>query len=195
MKKLLWGQITCFPPFPLMSSSLNLAQPLITWDPLAHHNYLLPRMVVRIWWIKCMSKHKTWTTQSTYINFHFVLVKTRVASPRHGLVADKEQEFARVFPALGTCLNSGSVAQWRPTLCNPVDCSLPGFSVRWIFQARILEWVVISSSRGSSQPRERSCISCVSCIGRQILYHRTTWEVHVGSTFCAHRQLQMVILS
>ena len=195
MKKLLWGQVTYFPPFPLMSSSLNLAQPLITWDPLARHNYLLHRMVVRIWWIKCMSKHKTWTTQSTCINFHFVLVKTRVASPRHGLVADKEQEFARVFPALGACLNSGSVAQWRPTLCNPVDCSLPGFSVHWIFQARILEWVVISSSRGSSRPRERSCISCVSCIGRQILYHRTTWEAHVGSTFCAHRQLQMVILS
>ena len=42
------------------------------------------------------------------------------------------------------------VAQLYPTLCNPVDCSLPGFSVRGILQARILEWVAISFSRGSS---------------------------------------------
>ena len=37
-------------------------------------------------------------------------------------------------------------------LCNPVDCSLPGFTVHGILQARILEWVAISSSRGSSHP-------------------------------------------
>ena len=43
-------------------------------------------------------------------------------------------------------------------------------------QARILEWVAFSSSRGSSPPRDRTCISCISCIGRQILYHWTTWE-------------------
>ena len=40
-----------------------------------------------------------------------------------------------------------------------------------ILQAGILEWVAISSSRGSSRPRDRTCISCVSCIGKQILYH------------------------
>ena len=48
-------------------------------------------------------------------------------------------------------------------------------SVHRIFQARILEWVAISSSRGSSQPRDWTCVSCVSCIGRQILYHCATW--------------------
>ena len=42
------------------------------------------------------------------------------------------------------------VAQLCPTLCNPMDCSLPGFSVHGIFQARVLEWVAISFSRGSS---------------------------------------------
>ena len=41
-------------------------------------------------------------------------------------------------------------AQSCLALCNPMDCSLPGSSVHGIFQARILEWVVISSSRGSS---------------------------------------------
>ena len=42
--------------------------------------------------------------------------------------------------------------QSRPTLCNPMDCSLPGFSVHGILQARILEWVAISYSRGSIEP-------------------------------------------
>ena len=41
-----------------------------------------------------------------------------------------------------------------PTLCDPVDCSLPGSSVYRILQARILEWVAMPSSRGSSQPRD-----------------------------------------
>ena len=45
-------------------------------------------------------------------------------------------------------------AQWCPTLCNPMDCTLPGSSVDGIFQARILEWVTISFSRGSSQARK-----------------------------------------
>ena len=44
------------------------------------------------------------------------------------------------------------VAQSCPILCNPMDCSLPGFSVRGIPQERILEWVAISSSRGFSEP-------------------------------------------
>ena len=50
----------------------------------------------------------------------------------------------------------------------PKDWSPPGSSVHGIFQARILEWVAISSSRRSSQPRDRTC---VSCIGRQIVHH------------------------
>ena len=57
-----------------------------------------------------------------------------------------------------------------------MDCSLPGSPVHGIFQARILEWVTISSSRGSSQPRDWTLVTCVSCIGRRILYHCATWE-------------------
>ena len=45
-------------------------------------------------------------------------------------------------------------AQSCPTLCDPMDCSLQGFSVHGIFQARALEWVAISFSRGSSRPRD-----------------------------------------
>ena len=54
-----------------------------------------------------------------------------------------------------------------------MGCSLPGSSVHGISQARILEWVAISFSRGSSQPRNQIR---VSCIGRRILYHYATWE-------------------
>ena len=57
----------------------------------------------------------------------------------------------------------------------------PGSSVLEIFQARILKWVAISFSRLSSQPMDRNCISWVSCIGRWILYHWTTWEALVKS--------------
>ena len=62
------------------------------------------------------------------------------------------------------------VTKLCPTLYYPMNCSLPGSSVRGISQARILEWVAISSSRGSSPPRDPTHISCVSCIGRWILY-------------------------
>ena len=61
-------------------------------------------------------------------------------------------------------------AQLCPTL-QLHDCSPPGYSVHGVFQARILQQVAISCSRGSSWPRDRTHVSCVSCIGRQILYH------------------------
>ena len=55
-------------------------------------------------------------------------------------------------------------------LCDPGDCSLPGSSVHGVFQARILERVAISFSKESSRPRDRTRVSCVFCIGQQILY-------------------------
>ena len=61
------------------------------------------------------------------------------------------------------------VTQLCPTLCNPLDCSLPGSSVHGILQARILEWVAVPASRGSFQPKVRTQISCIT--GRFI----TTW--------------------
>ena len=53
-----------------------------------------------------------------------------------------------------------SLAQSCTTLCDPVDCSPPGSSFHGILQARILEWVAISFSRGSSRPRDRTQVSC-----------------------------------
>ena len=54
------------------------------------------------------------------------------------------------------------VTQLCLSLCDPVDCSLPGSSIHGILQARTLEWVAISFSRGSSQPRDRTCVSCIA---------------------------------
>ena len=61
--------------------------------------------------------------------------------------------------SLSISLSLSSVAQSCPTLCNPVDCSLPGSSVHGIFQAIVLEWIAISFSRGSFQPRDRTLVS------------------------------------
>ena len=66
---------------------------------------------------------------------------------------------------------SAQSLQSCPTLCDPMDHSLPGSSVYEILQARILEWVAIPFSRGSSQPRDQTCDSYISCIGMRILYH------------------------
>ena len=55
--------------------------------------------------------------------------------------------------------SESEVAQLWLTLCNPMDCSLPGSSVHGIFQAIVLEWIAISFSRGSSQPRARTRVS------------------------------------
>ena len=54
------------------------------------------------------------------------------------------------------------VAQLCLTLCDPMHCSPPGSSVHGILQTRMLEWVAIPSSRGSSQPRNRTQVSCVA---------------------------------
>ena len=60
-----------------------------------------------------------------------------------------------------------------PTLCDCMDCNLLSSSVHGIFQARILEWVAISSSSGSFQPRDQIHVSCIC---RWIPYYWATWE-------------------
>ena len=77
------------------------------------------------------------------------------------------------------CMHAKSI-QSCPTLCDPRDYSLPGSSVYGIFQARILEWVAMTSSRGSSWPRDQTWVSWVSCLGRWVLYHCATWEAGKG---------------
>ena len=67
-----------------------------------------------------------------------------------------------------------------PTLCDPMDCSLPGSSVHWIFQAIVLEWIAISFSKGSSQPRDRSRVSRI--VDRRFTVLCFSLVVSLGST-------------
>ena len=68
------------------------------------------------------------------------------------------------------------VAQSCSTLCNPMDCSQPRFSVHGILQAKILEWVAIPFSRGSAQPRDHTQ---VSLIAGGFFIVRATREAHL----------------
>ena len=69
--------------------------------------------------------------------------------------------------------SESEVAQSCPTLCDPMDCSLSGASVHGIFQARVLEWIAISFSRGSSQPRNRTLVSRIAV--RRFTIRANTW--------------------
>ena len=74
------------------------------------------------------------------------------------------------------------VAQSCPTLCNPMGCSLSGSSVHGILQTRILEWVLVPFSKGSSQPREVN-LDLLHC--RQILYC-LSYEGSLGGIWCQY---------
>ena len=65
-------------------------------------------------------------------------------------------------------------AQSCLTLCDPMDCSPPGFFAHGIFQVRILEWIAISYFRGSSQPRDQTGISCISSLAGGFFTVHTT---------------------
>ena len=111
-----------------------------------------------------------------------------------GLVMDQQpfnsseiQLLASLFPNcvplfwLLCCLKS---LQSCLTLCYPMDCSPPGSSVHGILPARILEWVAMPSSRGSSQPRDPTRISCSSCIAGEFFTAEPPGKSYFGySTF------------
>ena len=93
----------------------------------------------------------------------------------------KRKSDLRGTAALRACvLHTCSVVKSCPALGDPTGRSPPGSSVHGILQARILEWAAISCSRGSSWPRDPTRVSCISCIGKQILYHWATWEALWG---------------
>ena len=83
---------------------------------------------------------------------------------------------------LFTCESESEVAQSCLTLCDPTDCSPPGSSTHGIFQAKVLEWVATSSSRGSSWPRNRTCVSRI--VGRRFyhLSHQGSPIIHLVRT-------------
>ena len=72
--------------------------------------------------------------------------------------------------SLHSCLN----------LCDAMDCSPPSSAVPGILQATILEWIAMSSSRGSSQSRDRCHLSCISCTGGRFFYY---WAIKSATAF------------
>ena len=105
----------------------------------------------------------------------------QVCLQREHFLMQSRQQTACLCRAVGTllglsssCVRGCSDAQSHPTLCNSTDCSPPVSSVHGISQARILEWVAISSHRGSSWPRDWTWVSWVSCTGKRIFYHWAT---------------------
>ena len=75
----------------------------------------------------------------------------------------ENEEIAQVPTKGNVCVSvCVLVAQLCPTLCNPMDCSLPDSSVHGILQAIIPEWVAISYSRGSSPPRDQTWVSYIA---------------------------------
>ena len=90
--------------------------------------------------------------------------------------ARKSVHFQALLKSYCYCLVSKSC----PTLCNPVDYSPPGSSVYGVLQAKILEWVTILFSRGSSPPRDQTQISCIA--GRLFITESSgkhPWKVEI----------------
>ena len=84
--------------------------------------------------------------------------KVLMVTNQHIFCIDRKKVLKNQVDILLCCAKS---LQSCPTLCDPMDYSMPGFSVRGILQARILEWVATTFCRGSSQPRDWTCVLCL----------------------------------
>ena len=104
-------------------------------------------------------------------NFIFFFEKTLTIHTQNYLDWENRWIMNILYPHWCKGCEHAKLLQLCLTLCDPVDCSLPGSSLREILQARILEWVAVSFPRGFSCPRDRTHVSCVSCTGWQVLYH------------------------
>ena len=158
-----WPQEVCNnQPHPLSPFSIKAAW-ILTWvrwffGTTAHHLLWLlafqiqviipcPTRVTRFTGVSCGGQYELGLSSRTKFNWH--------SDWDYGVWGNGKVKVAQ------SCL----------TLCGPKDCYPPGSSVYGIFQAKILEWVAISISRGSSWLNDQTSISCVSRIGRKIPSH------------------------
>ena len=133
------------------------------------------------WRIIALQYYVGFCHTSTWISHRYTYVPSIVEPPpishpqSPGLSSLSHTEyFYRLYILYMVVFCCAVCAQSCPALCNPMDYSSPGSFVHGIFQARIPEWVAISFSRWSSQTRDRTHVSYISCIGRQILYQWAT---------------------
>ena len=117
-----------------------------------------------------------WTFYSEYCIWRYF---RELEAPSDGVLLTAVDLLPHV---LCVCLD----AQTCLTLCDSLDCSPPGSSVLGISQARTLEWVAISFSGGFSWPRDRTC---VSCIGRRIVYH---WASRESNTWMCRKKMLLL---
>ena len=114
------------------------------------NQFSLLSITVKKWFIIKMLQMKILTKQRS-INYN-----------RLGHGCDSVYQMEALGMTFSSLWESEKMAHLCPTLCDPMDCSLPGFSVHGILQARILEWVAIPFSRRSSQPRDWTRIFCTA---------------------------------
>ena len=121
-----------------------------------------------------LPKGDQWPTMQCY---HYLVLRSVMAS------ANQSQN---------SPWTKSEVSQLCPTLCDPMDCSLPGSFIHRIFQARVLEWAAISFSRGSSRPRDQTRVSRNA--GRRFTIWATReaqnqMQRHNPSTLCSRKPL------
>ena len=92
------------------------------------------------WW-ECKLKQPLWKTVWRFLEKLGIMLLNESAVPLLNIYPEKSEVKSL-------------------SLCNPMDCSLPGFSIHGILQAKVLEWVAIDFSRGSSRLRDRTQVSC-----------------------------------
>ena len=111
--------------------------------------------------------HRVTKSQTQLSDFHFLTSFLPTVALTKRLIYAKFSALCFICDLYALCC----VPQSCQTVCDPVNCSLPGSSLHGIFQGRKLEQVVISCSRGSFRPSSQTC---VPCIDRQMFYHCTT---------------------
>ena len=90
--------------------------------------------------------------------------------PRAALSETSNNDSLR-YHSFSACVHAQLLCRDSLTVCDPVDCSPSGSSVHGILQARILKWVAMPSSRGSSPPKDQTRVSCVTRIAGKFLTH------------------------
>ena len=132
------------------SEKWKLSRSIVS-DSLLPHG-LEPTMDWSLPWTVASSIHGIFQAKSTGVGCHCLL---QPMTTEEFAKCDSRDFF---FSFVSVCL----VAQSCPTLCDLIDCSPPGSSVHGILQARILEWVAIPFSNGSSWPRNWTQVSCIT---------------------------------
>ena len=136
--------------------------PVFDYHPKYNHNwpnYILKKKVLKYGWGSMYHGNKANISQIIKILTYHISLHDANYEAQWSKKGNSDWLQSLQIPSL---LESESeVTQSYLTLCSPMDCSLPGSSIHGIFQARILEWVAISFSRGSSRPRDWTLVSCI----------------------------------